>query len=144
MKNKYLKSLSFAIIAFIAFSCSSDETINTTETSGTSTTINSNASVKLTAINSSGATKANYIIMMFETPLTTNSPMPTIIKQVTTDANGLANFDLSTIVTSATPKKYYFEAFISNGSNYTLKSISHPDFDIAKGIVVTSSIIVSD
>ena len=62
---------------------------------------------------------------------------------VTTDANGLAYFDLNTMVTSTTPTTYYFEAFVQNGTGYTLKSVSHPTYNIAKGQMITSSIIVN-
>jgi hypothetical protein len=44
---------------------------------------------------------------------------------------------------STTPKIYYFEAFVSNGTDgYILKGISHYYVSISKGITSTSSIIV--
>jgi hypothetical protein len=103
----------------------------------------SNTFVKLTAVSANGSLKSNYVIMMFDQPFSTNAPMPAIIKQVTTDANGLANFDLKTVITSTSDKTYYFEAFVASGNDYIYKSISHPTYELKKGSMVTSSIIVN-
>jgi hypothetical protein len=82
--------------------------------------------------------------MMFDQPVTSSSALPTIKKQVTTDANGLAYFDLNSMITSTTPTTYYFEAFVSNGSGgYTWKSVTHYQANLAKGTMATSSIIVN-
>lgn len=142
MKNNFYKATILVLFTFISFSCSKDDSSSSTETGGGSTAT-TNTWVKLTAITSAGVVKPNYIIMMFDQPVTTTSALPPIKKQVTTDANGLAFFDLNTMVTSTTPTTYYFEAFVQNGTGYTLKSVSHPTYNIAKGQMITSSIIVN-
>jgi hypothetical protein len=81
--------------------------------------------------------------MMFDQPYTSGTALPPIKKQVTTDANGLAYFDLNTMITNSTPTTYYFEAFLSNGTGvYTSKGISHYYVSISKGTMSTTSIIV--
>ena len=142
-----MKKIIYLAIAFISLnaitSCSKDDDSSSTETGGGSSTT-TNTWVKLTAITSAGVNKPNYIIMMFDQPVTSSSALPPIKKQITTDANGLAYFDLNTMVTSTTPTTYYFEAFVSNGSGgYIWKSVSHPTYNIAKGQMITSSIIVN-
>ena len=125
----------------VAFSCSSDDSSTTTTTGGTITV--TNTWVKLTAINANGDAKPNYIIMMFDAPLVINQPLPPILKQVTTDANGLGYFDLNTMITSTTKQTYYFEAFFETENGYALRSISHPEIDLKKGSMSTTSIIVN-
>lgn len=143
MKTNFFKATILALVTIFTISCSKDEDSSTTETGGGSTTT-TNTWVKLTASTSAGVNKPNYIIMMFDQPVTSASALPPIKKQITTDANGLAYFDLNSMVTSTTPTTYYFEAFISNGSGgYTWKSVSHPTYNIAKGQMITSSIIVN-
>ena len=142
MKTTFYKATILVLFTFLSISCSKDDSSSSTDTGGGSTTTTTTW-VKLTAITSSGVAKPNYIIMMFDQPVTTTSALPPIKKQVTTDANGLAYFDLNTMVTSTTPTTYYFEAFVSNGTGYTLKSVSHPTYSIAKGQMITSSIIVN-
>jgi hypothetical protein len=118
-----------------------------TSTTTTTTTNNTNTTtdtwVKLTATTSGNVNKPNYIIMMFDQPVTSASSLPTILKQVTTDANGLAYFDLNSMITSSTPKTYYFEAFVQSGTNYTWKSVTHYNTNLAKGTMATSTIIVN-
>lgn len=122
-------------------SCKKESTSSTTTTTTGTTT--SDTWVKLTAINAAGEGQPNYIIMMFDQPVTSSSALPPILKQVTTDANGLAYFDLNSMITSSTPKRYYFEAFIKSGSDYVWKSVTNYSKDIAKGTMATSSIIVN-
>jgi hypothetical protein len=140
------KILTFSLVGGIvlsSFSCSRTDS-SETETMSNTTTATTNTWVKLTATTSTGVNKPNYIIMMFDQPVTTGNSLPPIKKQVTTDSNGLAYFDLNTIITSTTPKTYYFEAFISNGSGgYTWKSVSHYNVNLVKGTMSTSSIIVN-
>lgn len=62
-----------------------------------------------------GSITQNYIIMMFDQPYTAGNALPPIKKQVTTDNNGLAYFDLKTMITCTTSTTYYFKAFLSNG-----------------------------
>lgn len=141
MKTFFLKALIFTLVAISTVSCSKDD-ISTTEIDKSSTT--TNTWVKLTVTTSTGDVKPNYIVMMFDQPVTSTTALPPIKKQVTTDANGLAYFDLNTMITSTTPTTYYFEAFVSNGTGgYILKSVSHYNASLAKGRMVTSSIIVN-
>ena len=143
MKTNFFKATILVLFTIISVSCSKDDDSSTTETGGGSTTT-TNTWVKLTATTSAGVVKPNYIIMMFDQPVTSTSALPPIKKQVTTDANGLAYFDLNTMITSTTPTTYYFEAFVSNGSGgYTWKSVSHYNANLSKGTMATSSIIVN-
>lgn len=142
MKTNFYKATLLALITIFTISCSKDENSSTTETGGGISTT-TNTWVKLTAITSAGVKKPNYIIMMFDQPVTSTSALPPIKKQVTTDANGLGYFDLNTMITSPTPTTYYFEAFVQNGTSYTWKSISHYNVNLAKGTMATSSIIVN-
>lgn len=143
MKTFFFKATILAIVTFFTISCSKDDNSNTTEIGGSSSST-TNTWVKLTATTSTGVLKPNYIIMMFDQPVTSSASLPPIRKQVTTDANGLAYFDLNAMITSTTPTTYYFEAFIPNGSGgYIWKSVSHPTYNIAKGQTTTSSILVN-
>ncbi len=135
------KAILFSLISITFFSCSKESNSSSTTTGGGETTT-TNTWVKLTAMTSSGAVKANYIVMMFDQPVTTTSALPPIKKQVTTDANGLAYFDLNTMITSSVATKYYFAAFTQSGANYVLKSISNYDADLSKGTMVTGVILV--
>jgi len=143
MKTKFFKATILALLTIFTISCSKDDDSSSTETGGGSSTT-TNTWVKLTATTSAGVVKPNYIIMMFDQPVTSASALPPIKKQVTTDANGLAYFDLNSMITSTTPTTYYFEAFVSNGSGgYTWKSVTHYQANLAKGTMATSSIIVN-
>jgi hypothetical protein len=142
MKKIIFKATILLLVTILTISCSKDEDSSSTETGGGSSTT-TNTWVKLNAVTSEGVKKPNYIIMMFEQQVTSNSALPPIKKQITTDANGLAYFDLNTMVTTTTPTTYYFEAFIQNGTGFTWKSVSHPIYNIAKGQMITSSIIVN-
>ena len=143
MKTKFFKATILALLTIFTISCSKDDNSSSTETGGGSSTT-TNTWVKLTATTSTGVVKPNYIIMMFDQPVTSSSALPPIKKQVTTDANGLAYFDLNSMITSTTPTTYYFEAFVSNGSGgYIWKSVTHYQTNLAKGTMATSSIIVN-
>ena len=143
MKTKFFKATILALLTIFTISCSKDDDSISTETGGGSSTT-TNTWVKLTATTSTGVVKPNYIIMMFDQPVTSSSALPPIKKQVTTDANGLAYFDLNSMITSTTPTTYYFEAFVSNGSGgYIWKSVTHYQTNLAKGTMATSSIIVN-
>ena len=143
MKTNFFKATILALVTIFTISCSKDDDSSSTETGGGSSTT-TNTWVKLTATTSASVVKPNYIIMMFDQPVTSSTALPPIRKQVTTDSNGLAYFDLNSMITSTTPTTYYFEAFVSNGSGgYIWKSVSHPTYNIAKGQMITSSIIVN-
>ncbi|WP_338377206.1 hypothetical protein [uncultured Flavobacterium sp.] len=142
MKTKFFKVTMLMLVAIFTISCSKDDESSSTESSSNSTSTTTTW-VKLTAITSSGVVKPNYIIMMFDQPITSTTALPEIKKQVTTDANGLVYFDLNTMITSTTPTKYYFEAFVQNSTGYTWKSVSHYSVDLKKGTMTTSSIIVN-
>ncbi|WP_421497875.1 hypothetical protein [Flavobacterium columnare] len=147
MKTNFFKATILALLTIFTISCSKDDSSSSetsTSTTTTATTTTTNTWVKLTATTSTGILKPNYIIMMFDQPVTSSSSLPPIKKQVTTDANGLAYFDLNTMITNTTPTTYYFEAFVSNGSGgYTWKSVTHYQTNLAKGTMATSSIIVN-
>ena len=145
MKSHYFKASILSVLTFLTISCSKDESTSTTETSGSSVTI-SNTSAKFTVRTSAGTLKPNYIVMMFDQPFSPSAVLLTssIIKQVTTDANGIANFDLNTIVTHTTDKKYYFEAFIQTPTGFELKTnFSRFSVDLKKGNSLVTSLIVN-
>lgn len=143
MRKIYFKIFVFISVVCFAVSCSKSDSSDSSATGGSTTITTSNTWVKLTASTAANVAKSNYVIMMFDQPVTTSTALPPIKKQIITDANGLANFDLNSIVTSTTATKYYFEAFLETPTGYTWKSVSHPSFDIAKGQMITSSIIVN-
>ena len=141
MKLNFLKVSVLVLITIFTISCSKDESSSTTETSSISVV---NTWVKFTVATPAGVTKPNYIVMMFETPFTPNTPLPTIIKQATSDANGLAYLDLNATITSTTLKKYYFEVFTLSGTTYTLKTnFSRFDSDLKKGSNLTTTLLVN-
>jgi hypothetical protein len=138
-----MKTTILLLLLICTISCSKDDSSSSTDSSTTITSPNTTWA-KFTVATPAGVVKSNYIVMMFETPFSPTSPMPTIIKQATSDANGLAYLDLSTIITSTTLKKYYFEAFTLNGTTYTLKTnFSRFDSDIKKGSNLTTGLIVN-
>ncbi len=143
MKNNRL-TFFFLSIMIALVSCSKDET-KTEEsfTSSTTTTSEIQTWVKLTAMTTDQEPQSNYVVMMFDEPVSPDEPLPEIIAQVTTNSDGLGYFNLKNIVTGSIPKTFYFEAFVPQGENYTWKSISHPDYEIKKGTKVTSSILVN-
>lgn len=142
MKNNVFNILSILLLAIITFSCTKEVETTTSSTSSTTSTTSSDTWVKLTIIDVNGDVKPNYEVFMFESEPSKTSPLPPIIKEVTTDANGLAYFDLSSLVTSTNSKTYYFEAFYDNGTGYIWESITHYNVTISKGQMVTSSILV--
>lgn len=144
MKTKFFKTNLLALFIIVSASCSKDDDSNSINSGGGGTsTPTTNTWVKLSAVTTGSVAKPNYIIMMFDEPATSTSPLPPIKKQVITDANGVAFFDLNSMLTSTTAKTYYFEAFVQDGSTYVWKSISHYQASLKKGSMVTSSIIVN-
>lgn len=143
MKSNFLKATILVFLTIFTISCSKDDSSSTTETNTNVTIINTTA--KFTVATPSNVVKPNYIVMMFEQPFSPTLPLPTIIRQVTTDATGKANFDLSTLVTTSTPKKYYFEVFTQSGQDYILKTtFSRFDSDFIKGTNLTTTLLVNN
>ncbi|MBC7523478.1 MAG: hypothetical protein H7239_03460 [Flavobacterium sp.] len=143
MKSNFLKVSILALVTIFTISCSKDESSNTTQSS-TTTTSTVTTFAKFTVATPAGVVKPNYIVMMFETPFTPNTPLPTIIKQATSDANGIAYLDLNTTITSTTLKKYYFEAFTLSGTTYTLKTnFSRFNSDLKNGSNLTTTLLVN-
>ena len=142
MKINFLKMSVVAIATLFVIFCSKDEKTNSTETTNTSVNI-TNTLAKITVLTAAGVTKPNYIVMMFDQPFSTSAPLPPILKQVTTDSNGLASFDMNTIVTNTTPKFYYFEAFVETPTGYTLKTIPRFKTELVKGTSLTTSLLVN-
>ena len=137
MKTNLFKAMTLAFITLMIISCTKEES-----SSSTTTTISATG-VKLTAQTANGELKEDYIIMMFATRPALNEVLPPIIKQVRTNENGLAFFDLNAVITSTIEKTYYFEAFVDIEGDYLWTSITHPSFDIKKGNMHTSSILVN-
>ena len=86
----------------LSINCSSsDDEVSTSETSTTTTTTQSTSTaVKMNVVNAQNVKQPNITVMMFKTKVTTTTNLPTIEKQVVSDSNGLANFDLSSYITS--------------------------------------------
>lgn len=143
MKTNFVKVAILAFVTVFTVSCSGDDSASTTTETGGGSSTTTNTWVKLTATTAAGVKKPNYIIMMFDQPVTTTDALPPIKKQVITDAEGLAHFDLNAMITSPIPTTYYFEAFVPSGEDYIWKSVSHYQVDLAKGSMATSSIIVN-
>ena len=141
MKTNYFKPVILALFTILTISCSKSSNSSSTVNEGSSTT--TNTWVKLTATTVAGVSKPNYLILMFDQPVSSTTSLPPILKQVTTDVDGLAFFDLNTMITSSTPTTYYFEAFVQSGTNYIWKSVTHFNTDLSKGTMATSSIIVN-
>ena len=141
MKTKFIRTTIFTFLIMISISCSKDETSTSTQNGNGTTTVTTWA--KFTVITPDGVLKPNYIVMMFSQPFSPTANLPTVIKQVTSDANGVAYMDLKTIVTSATPKKYYFEAFVETPDGFELKTnFSRFSTDLEKGTTLTTSLLV--
>ena len=130
----------FLVATVLLFSCKKDETNFSSSSSTTTTTENW---VKLSVINAQGIVKPGLKVMMFREPVTMNSPLPAIIKTVVSDNSGLAFFDLNSFITTDIAVKYYFEAFRETNDGLIWESINHPSWNIIKGTMVTSSIIVN-
>lgn len=142
MKSIFTKATLLILFSILSISCSKDESSSTSATS-TSTTITTPSVAKFTVATSAGVLKPNYIVMMFETPFSPTAPLPTIIKQATSDANGIATLDLS-VITSTTLKTYYFEAFVQTATGYDLKTnFSRYSTQLKKGSTLTSGLIVN-
>jgi hypothetical protein len=144
MKTKIFKATILVLVTIFTISCSKDESSSSTDTTtGGGTTINTNA--KFTVATPSGDVKPNYIVLMFDQPFSPTATLPPIIKQETSDATGKVNFNLNTLVTTSTPKKYYFEVFTLSGTTYTLKTtFSRYDSDFVKGSQLTTTLLVNN
>lgn len=142
MKTIFFKTALFTFLTLLFISCSKDENASSTENNTGNTTVNTWA--KFTITSPDGVVKPNYIVMMFDQPFSPTENLPAIIKQATSDANGLAYLDLKTIVTSTTPKRYYFEAFVETASGYELKTnFSRFSTELEKGTTLTTSLLVN-
>lgn len=142
MKTIFTKATLLILFSILSISCSKDESSSTSETSN-STTITTPSVAKITVATPAQVLKPNYIVMMFETPFSPTAPLPTIIKQATSDANGIATLDLS-VITSTTLKTYYFEAFVQTATGYDLKTnFSRYSTELKKGSNLTTGLIVN-
>ena len=144
MKTKIFKVTILALVTILTISCSKDSSSSSTDTNTSGgTTINTNA--KFTVATPSGVVKANYLVLMFDQPFSPTATLPPIIKQEISDINGLVNFNLNTLVTTSTPKKYYFEVFTLSGTTYTLKTtFSRFNNDFVKGSQLTTTLLVNN
>lgn len=143
MKSFLKKVSALTLLTIFVMACTPEENSSITETTSSSSTTLSSTWVKLTAVTPAGVVKPNYIAMMFDQPFSPTQNMPPILKQVTTDANGLAYFELNGMITSNTPKTYYFEVFVETTTGYELKSTIRYSTSLKKGTMVTSSTLVN-
>lgn len=141
----FMKKIIFLFtLSLFLLSCDRSETVTTeTSTTGSSTTQTTTTSVKMNVINSNSVPQAGVVVMMFREKVTSQQALPVIVKEATSDANGLAYFDLSTTL-NANEEVFYFEAFRKNGNNYTWVSTIHPVLTIKKNTQTTTSIIVKN
>lgn len=141
MNVKFFKIVISVFVMIISISCSNDEESASVQ----STTPNVvNTSIEVMAMDSGGIVKANYKILMFSTQPSPSLPLPTILSEVTTVANGWTHFDLTTIVTSTIPTNYCFYAFVSDGAGgYIWKTaIPLPAIALVKGSTTNSLILI--
>jgi len=140
-----MKKIILAVAISILFTTScrseSNEETNSTETETTAQT--ASTLVKLSVLNSQNIAQKDIVIMMFKTQVTSANNLPSIEKQATSDATGLATLDLSNYITSNIPTTYYFEAFKKDGNNYMWISKTHPEISIKKNQQITTSIVVN-
>lgn len=134
--------LTFATLALMA-SCRSESSEESNSMETETSTQTSSTLVKMNVSNSQNIAQKDIVVMMFKAKVTSATNLPTIEKQVTSDSNGLANFDLSAYITSNIPTTYYFEAFKKDGNNYIWVSKTHPEISIKKNQQVTTSIVVN-
>lgn len=132
----------YIIITVISLqSCSDNEEGVTTEET-TSSTIISKTKVTLTITTSEGELKEGYIIMMFDEVFNPADVLKKAVKQVESDVNGIAVFNLEDLITTSTSKEYYFEAFTETTNGFVLKSSFRTAVSLQKGSTITTSIIV--
>lgn len=141
MKTSFLKISILALISIFTISCSKED--NSSSTNSEVIIDHTSTWVKHTVMNLQGVAKPGLRVMMFKSAVSGTSTLPPIEKEVISDANGLAYFDLTTTVTSDVAVKYYFEVFKTTTNGMTWESITHPNYDLKKGTMVTSSIIVN-
>ena len=137
-----------SIFAFALISCKKTETTTTT------TTIQSETWVKLTVHTSNDVVRPNYTVLMFETtahqtpptntsPPVPKNPLPTIVRTAVSNSQGIAHFDLNDLVTSSTPKTYYFIAVQQDGSSYIWElPYMQVEANLKRGTMFMSSIFV--
>ena len=144
MKTNFFKVTILVLVTIFTISCSKDDDSSSTDTSTSGgTTITTWA--KFTVATPTGVVKPNYKVLMFDQPFSPTATMPPIIKQETSDSNGLVTFDLNSLVTTSIPKKYYFEVFTLSGTTYTLKTtFSRYDSDFIKGTHLTTTLLVNN
>ena len=139
-----MKKLIYSLALFsLLVSCRSESTEESSSTETETSTQTSPTLVKMNVLNSQSVAQKDVVVMMFKTKVTSASNLPTIEKQATSDANGLATLDLSSYITSNIAATYYFEAFKKEGSNLVWVSKTHPEISIKKNQQVTTSIIVN-
>lgn len=140
-----MKKITLVIfVSLMSLNCGrTDDSSSSSSSSSSTTTQTTKTSVKLNVINSQNIAQKDIVVMMFKTKVTSATNLPNIEKQVTSDVNGLADFDLTSYITSETTQKYYFEAFKKNGNSLVWVSIIHPEIDIKKNTQITTSIIVN-
>ena len=127
-----------SILAIVFISCEKKEITTSVSTTTTSETL-----AKFTVMASDGVVKANYTVLMFATKATQGSPLPSILAQAVSDSQGVATLYLENVVTSSSPKTYYFIAVQQQGSNYVWKTpYMQAEVSLKKGTTYVSSIFV--
>ena len=128
------------LLAVFLMGCSKDEeTMSKTESSSSnSTTLKTEAIINV--VDAQFNPESGYLVMMFLEKPETGLTLPEIEMQVTSNSEGVANFDLNDYI--VTPTKLYFEAFLQEGNYYIWKGITHPEKTISKGTKWTTTIIV--
>lgn len=141
MKKTFLFSL-FALL-FITISCSRNES-STEESSSSSSETRTETSVKINVVDKNQTPQKGIVVMMFKKEVNPekDSMLPDIEMKATSDANGLAYFDLSKYHVDDN-QTYYFAAFRKNNEDsYTLISNQQPRFKIKEHSIHTTTIVI--
>ena len=142
IKSKNMKYIKYLFVLLIALqSCSKEETKTETETTESSSQNQTKTEVILTIKTSEGKVKEGYLVMLFGKKFNPETSKPTeAIETVTSNAEGIAKFDMGKRVSSS--KTYYFEVFTKKDDVYTLKSKYRTELEVKKGSSVKSEVLV--
>ncbi|MFX1627116.1 hypothetical protein JZ969_09535 [Riemerella anatipestifer] len=140
--NKMSRYLLLVCSVLWLVSCTRIESVLEETSSSSTTKIKTSTAVKINVINGNNEPQSGIVVMMFKSKVKADAPLPTVEKEVVSDINGVANFDLSSYIQEDTEQIYYFEAFRKQGDKYLLVSTTHPEFKIKKNTIKTTAIII--
>ena len=115
MKNVIIGA--FLCVTMILSSCQKEESTRTVTTTSNVTTTKSE--IKITVEDLYSNAQPNILVQMFDQEIELNQEI-TLILSATTNANGVATFNMTGIAND-TPKTYYFGAFTMENGHQILK-----------------------